>query len=84
MLSYYALIFPCCKYGSLLDFLKREGQTLIDSERVELMFQALKMLWHLHKEQGIAHSDIKLENTMIENGKKNLSAIDFARSLFFG
>lgn len=70
-------IMDCCMGGELLDYVK-ERKRLTEAEAKKIMRQVLSGIQYCHKEFGLIHRDLKLENVLlVEKGKLDIKIIDF-------
>jgi len=57
-------IMDCCMGGELLDYVK-ERKRLTEAEAKTIIMQVISGIHYCHKEFGLIHRDLKLENVLL-------------------
>ena len=75
-------IMDCCLGGELLQYVKLKGR-LSEEEAKTIFIQVIDAIDYCHKEYGIIHRDLKLENILLtEEGKLDIKVQEFLFKVF--
>ncbi|XP_068680841.1 serine/threonine-protein kinase par-1-like isoform X2 [Montipora foliosa] len=78
--SFYCIVTEFVAGGELLSYLRSQYDSkLSESQARPIMRQLISALYHMH-EQGIVHRDLKMENILLDESKKNIKIVDFGLS----
>ncbi|XP_064624701.1 serine/threonine-protein kinase MARK1-like isoform X2 [Lineus longissimus] len=79
----YCLVTEYAAGGELLAYLKTyKDQRLSENQARPFVRQLISALHYLH-ERGVVHRDLKMENIMLDEKKKNIKLVDFGLSNTF-
>lgn len=81
--SLYCLVTEYAGGGEMLSFLRmHKDNRLTETQAWPFVRQLISALCYLH-ERGVVHRDLKMENIMLDEKKKNLKLVDFGLSNTF-
>ncbi|XP_069126803.1 serine/threonine-protein kinase par-1-like isoform X2 [Argopecten irradians] len=79
----YCLVLECASGGNLLAYIKTFKDFLLPEDRARPYLRQLVSAVHYLHEKGVAHRDLKMENIMLDEKKKNIKIVDFGLSNTF-
>ncbi|XP_061168064.1 uncharacterized protein LOC133177003 isoform X3 [Saccostrea echinata] len=79
----YCLVLECALGGDLMTFIRTYKQLYLPEDKARDFFRQLVSAVHYLHERGVAHRDLKMENIMLDEKKKNIKIVDFGLSNTF-
>ncbi|XP_063396452.1 uncharacterized protein LOC134681014 isoform X2 [Mytilus trossulus] len=79
----YCLVLECAAGGDLLAYIKTHKENCLPEEKVRVYMRQLISAVHYLHERGVAHRDLKMENIMLDEKKRNIKLVDFGLSNTF-